>query len=483
VWRHRGHLLFASEIRALLASGLVTPRLDRVALGQFLAYQTVPTPRTLVEHVEMIPPATLLTAAADGDVRVRSYWDLLPAESDPSPDGARVAVRTRELLAESTECHLVSDVPVGVFLSGGIDSTAIATLVRQSGATPRTFAITFPGTSFDEAPYAAAAARACRAEHTEIALSEANVLADIIDAIATVDHPSGDGVNTFIVSKAVRDAGIKVALSGLGGDEFFGGYPSFDRLRRFGRYARAWGRSPASMRRMAGATLQRVAGRSVATAKAAALLETDGTVPQTFPILRQLFDRGSRDALLGRDLRDVADAAADPYVGILEHASARRPDADIMTLVSFAEARTYMHDVLLRDTDQMSMRHGLEVRVPLLDHRLVEHLMALPEAAKRPAVGPKPLLIEALGDALPAECVRRKKQGFVLPFDVWMRGPLRPFCDRHLGPRSVVSNTLNGDAVSRLWQSFLASDGSTTWSRPWALVALDAWMERTGVGM
>ena len=146
--------------------------------------------------------------------------------------------------------HLVSDVPVGVFLSGGIDSGAIAALVRQAGVVPRTFAVAFTGTDYDESQYARVMAKSLQTDHTEISLQEADVLAQFPDALASVDHPSGDGTNTFIISRAVREAGIKVALSGLGGDEFFGGYPSFRRLRRVAAMAAAWRHSPRLVRRV-----------------------------------------------------------------------------------------------------------------------------------------------------------------------------------------------------------------------------------------
>jgi len=150
-----------------------------------------------------------------------------------------------------------------------------------------------------------------------------------------------------------------------------------------------------------------------------------------------------------------------------------------MSLISYAEARTYMHDVLLRDADQMSMAHGLEIRVPLLDHRLIEYLMGLPDAIKLPGAVPKRLLVESLGAALPAECVQRPKQGFVLPFDQWMKGELREFCQHHLGPDGLAGRGLvRAGAMRSLWQAYLAGDRTTTWSRPWALVALNTWIEQ-----
>jgi asparagine synthase (glutamine-hydrolysing) len=484
LYRGNGYLLFASEVRALLASNLVPRTLDRTALDQFLAYQSVPEPRTLVRDVRMIAPGHIVRVGADGREVARRYWDLLDSVAGKiavTPEESRR--RVRELLEESAALHLVSDVPVGVFLSGGIDSGAIAALVRRTGVVPRTFSVAFTGTDYDESPYARVMAKSLQTDHTEIALREADVLAQIPDALASVDHPSGDGTNTFVISRAVREAGLKVALSGLGGDEFFGGYPSFRRLRRVAAMAAAWRHSPRLMRRVAGSAVRRIGGSSVASVKTAAVLESDGSLPQTFPILRQLFPEAQRIDLLGPETVAASRHHGDPYVYLLQRALDREADLDLMSLVSYAEARTYMHDVLLRDTDQMSMCRGLEVRVPLLDHKLVEYLMRLPETAKMASQGPpKPLLTGSLERPLPDYCINRPKRGFVLPLDIWMRDSLRTVCEQHLGPTGLAGRGLfRPEALQSVWRSFLTGKPRTTWSRPWALVTLNAWLERTGV--
>jgi asparagine synthase (glutamine-hydrolysing) len=226
-----------------------------------------------------------------------------------------------------------------------------------------------------------------------------------------------------------------------------------------------------------------VGGASALSTRVAALLETDASIPHAYPLMRQLFSPARRSALLEIEGSRDLGAVVDPYVTLLEHAVAAHDDASSMSLVSYAEARTYMHDVLLRDTDQMSMAHGLEVRVPLLDHVLVEYVMGLSETAKGPNGVPKRLLLDALAGDLPPT-VRGPKRGFVLPLDLWMRGELRTFCERHLGPEGLSGRgILNGEAVQSVWRSFIANDGTLTWSRPWALVALDAWLERTGVSV
>jgi asparagine synthase (glutamine-hydrolysing) len=351
--------------------------------------------------------------------------------------------------------------------------------MREAGHQPRTFAVGFPEREFDETQHAATVARLFRTDHTRIELHESDLLNEVPAALRAMDQPTGDGINSYVISRCVRNRGITVALSGLGGDELFGGYPSFSRLTRTADISRIWGRSPAAVRGQAAAAVRSV-GSSVSSSKTAALLETDGSLASMFPLMRQVLSVDQRSELLAQEVLDRVDRS-DPYTRLLADAYADAPAAGLFARISFAEARTYMHDVLLRDTDQMSMAHGLEVRVPLLDHCLAEYVMGLSESVKEAAGTPKRLLLESLSTALPAS-VRRPKRGFVLPLDPWMRAELRPFCEHHLGTDGLSRRAiLNADAVQSVWQSFIANDGTVSWSRPWALVALNAWLESTGI--
>jgi asparagine synthase (glutamine-hydrolysing) len=472
-----GQFMFASEVRALLATGLVPPALDPVALDHYLAYQTAATPRTLIRSVRMLEPGRILTKSLGLPSTSRTYWDLI-ATADRDAGTASVnsiTDRVGRLLDESVRMHLVSDVPVGVFLSGGIDSAALAVLVQRAGVRPSTFTISFPGTSVDEGAAARAIAHALDADHTVIEVGEAELLRTLPDALASFDHPSGDGVNTYVVSKAVRSAGLKVALSGLGGDELFGGYASFGRLANARGWARAWQRTPAGLRSVAASAVRTLAPASVAFEKRAAVLETDGSLPQSYPVLRQLFSKAQR-----RQLLRAGGEGADPYVSLLDASLSNASRLPFSSRVSYAEARTYMHDVLLRDADQMSMRHGLEVRVPLLDHELVQYVMGVSDDAKQAGGGPKPLLLKQIEHDLPRGLLRRPKRGFVFPFDTWMRGALRPYCeDRLLGGSLRDRAGLDQRAVTSLWRSFVEGRPTVTWSRLWTLVALSEWVDRT----
>ena len=476
-----GLFLFGSEVRALLASELVPRKLDAVALWQYLGYQSVPAPRTLVAGVRALAPGCWMTVDALGRTGGGCYWDLLAnasreARTASTRDSRR---RVRELLAESVALHLVSDVPVGAFLSGGIDSSALVALVREAGQTPRTFNVRFTERAYDENAYARHVAERFQTEHTEIHLTEAALLEQLPVALAQMDQPTGDGINTYVVARAVRATGIKVALSGLGGDEFFAGYPSFKRVPRALKYLRRWRGAPQSLRRLAAGAVLTLGNSSIRATKTAALLGGDGTLAAVFPLTRQVLSPAQRHALLEETWWQCVAETPDPYVELLAEKYKPATEVELLSLISYAEGRTYMHDVLLRDTDQMSMAHALEVRVPFLDHQLVEYLMGLPDAHKVSNGTPKRLLVESLAGLLPDEIVHRPKRGFTLPFEPWMRGGLRSFCAERLSPDRIGSRGLfRPERVRDLWQTFLAGDARVSWSRLWVLVVLEDWLER-----
>jgi asparagine synthase (glutamine-hydrolysing) len=484
-FRGEGFLLFASEVRALLATKLVPRRLDATALWQYLGCQSIPAPRTLVDGVRALEPARWLTIGPDGVSAQGEYWNMLAAardRQDLSPAEARQ--RVGALLHDAVAANMVSDVPVAAFLSGGIDSSAVVALMREAGHTPRTFSVGFDEQAFDESVHANVVARLFKTQHTHVQLTGADLLAQLPHALKAMDQPTGDAVNTYVVSGAVRARGIKVALSGLGGDEVFGGYPSFARLTRVADLSRLWGRAPAGLRALAASAVRTFGGSSVRATKTAAVLESDGSLSAMFPLTRQLLSTEQRLALVEPALLERIEDKRDPYDALLAGAYADAPEAGLFAQISFAEARTYMHDVLLRDTDQMSMAHALEVRVPLLDHQLVDLVSSLPDSIKQGSgETPKPLLVESLNGLLPDSIVHRPKQGFTLPFDPWMRGPLRAFCEHRLGDAGLTGRGLmNATTLQRLWQSFLAGRKDVSWSRLWALVVLDSWLDAHNLG-
>ena len=486
-----GLFAFASEVRALLASGLVPRRVDPVGLRDYLTYQSLPAPRTMIDGVHALPPGSWLVVDAAGHVVQQRYWDLLEASAGHASDTSLAASHQHlaVLLREAVAMHLVSDVPLGAFLSGGIDSSMVVGLMREAGHLPHTFSVVFSDSdsdsdserAYDEARQARSVATRFGTEHTEILLREQDLLDQMPGAMGAMDQPTGDGVNTYVVAGAVRRAGITVALSGLGGDELFAGYPSFIRLARTARLFRAWGHAPHKVRSLAADAVRAFGRFSPGADKAAAMLAANGQLADLYPITRQVLSPRQRAALLTPAWSERLNGHGDPYVKLLRSAYRARPSSALLASISYAEGRTYMHDVLLRDTDQMSMAHALEVRVPLLDHVLVEYVMGLPDVYKRANGTPKPLLVNSLPGLLPEEIVHRPKHGFTLPFAAWMRGQLRAFCEERLGERGLGGRDIfQPDALRALWSAFLGGRSDASWSRLWVLVVLEEWLERNG---
>ena len=470
--------LFASELRVLLASGLVSAEISPAGLVGYLLLGSVPNPLTIHREASALPPATSLSLPADCPDRATAepYWHL-GQEEDELPDASEAVERTRELLAEAVRIRLVSDVPLGAFLSGGLDSSSVVAFMRQATDGPiRTCSMSFAEPGFSEARYARAVADAVGTDHYERVVTAAELVREFDQILAYLDQPSIDGVNTYFVSQTARQAGLTVALSGLGGDELFGGYPN------------TFGQVPQMLRALR--LVQAVPGGPAATRAVLALAPLrrrwarvrDAVVRPASPASAYLTRRGlfspeEVQALVSPPVWREGVAGFDPVQHVSERAdgSAGTPafNARPFEWLGRAELRTYTHHQLLRDTDVMSMCHSLEVRVPLLDLKLVEAVLRLPAVHKTNGMpGPKPLLKRAVGDRLPAEVLqRRDKRGFTFPLDLWLRGPLRPQA-RSMVDRLARSAWMQPAAVQEIFDDYDA--GKLHWSRLWALVALGA---------
>ena len=452
-------LVFASELRALLASGLVRRRLSSAGVESYLESGSVAAPLTIVEGVRQLMPGHYLEV--DETFELKEIEFAFARCEEVSDSRVEAIARVRAELEESVRLHLVSDVPLGVFLSGGMDSSALVALMsRLSEQRPKTFSVVFDEAGFTEAPFSRAVAERFQTEHQEIRLSEDRLLGLLPQALASMDQPTMDGVNTFVVSQAVKQAGITVALSGLGGDELFAGYPSFRRALKFNAM-------PGAARRMmrAAAGVGKIAlNGSVQRHKFWELMNSAGTPAEVYRISRELFSRELIGAMQGRPRR-----AAPTIIQ-----AARRTSADVVNEISRLELRGYMSNTLLRDTDAMSMAHSLEVRVPFVDAKLVDYVLSLPGNWKLGS-RPKPLLADALADLLPHDFLARPKMGFTLPFERWLQNELR----REVA--SVCENAtafpLNAEAVRSLWRNFLQKPRAVGWSRPWSVYVLAKWCE------
>jgi asparagine synthase (glutamine-hydrolysing) len=458
--------MFASEVRTLLQTGLVPRKTEPTGVLSYLTFGSVYEPWTIVSGVKAVPAAHVLTLES-GAVTSRRYWNSLATTGHGSTN---VTVnRLPAILRDAVLSHLVSDVPVGVFLSGGIDSSALVALLSNNGVRANTFSLVFEEENFNEAPYSRAVARRFATEHHEIAVTVKDTLNCLPEALRAMDQPTIDGINTYLVSAKTRAAGVKVALTGLGADELFAGYSNFRRVPRMEAFSRRFGRLPSVAQRSLFATMALFAGTRDRGRKMLALAEPDSTI-HPYYLLRTLFGAPEREALFPAQSRQDAQQSIDQ---VLQESLAESRLLDPINRVSYLESRWYMSNTLLRDSDFMSMAHGLELRVPFLDRSLVEACFRIPGNKKLDGALPKSLLLKSLGVKLPLEIVSRPKRGFTLPFERWLRGEMRPAIEDVLLKTSWEETSLNASAVREVWNRFLA--GETSWSRPWSLFVLQRW--------
>src|ERR1700756_1566549 len=424
---------FASEVRALLAGKIAPKKLSQDALTSYFLFGSVSEPVALLDGVFSLPPGHRMLLYVPERRRVpraRAWWDATrsPAAKDArtTRDFSSAVKDLRPLLQDAVRTHLIADVPVGLFLSSGLDSSAIAALAARERAGICSFTLTFPGTAYDEAPLASSVARHCRTQHREIPLKGDAVVSRLDEAVAALDQPSMDGINTYFVSWAAREAGLKVALSGIGGDELFGGYATFTDTPRIMRLIKMAWFAPSPLRNAMAPLLRAViAQRSspdAARKAIAAWLQPD-VFPHAYYFARSLFPVGAELSRLIEPRFRPSSVASDgvtlepTWLGWLERSADGGRKLEGMGSISWLEMRCYMASTLLRDTDSVSMARSLEVRVPLLDTPLVEFMCALPDEARYLKERQKAMLVDAIGDLLPMQILAEKKRTFTLPWE------------------------------------------------------------------
>jgi asparagine synthase (glutamine-hydrolysing) len=326
----------------------------------------------------------------------------------------------------------------------------------------------------------------CGSNHTEVPFDGAAIFSRLDESLSALDQPTMDGINTYFVSWAAREVGLKVALSGLGGDELFAGYSTFSdvpRLQKLAHLAKFW---PASLRRISSPLLRSLlsaAGTRDAAQKAIAVWADSTALPDLYFFARALFSPGARLEKLIKPSFRASTVGSDgvtlepTWLGWLQRISDEAQKLPPIAGISWLEMRTYMVSTLLRDTDSVSMARSLEVRVPLLDTPLVEFVSALPDAARRRKGTQKALLVESLRDVLPPEIITQRKRTFTLPWEEWLRGPLRARLETSFASLApALAEHLHSAGVLATWNEFLA--GKTSWSRPWSLFVLNEWCHR-----
>lgn len=466
-----GQLLFASELKTLLASGLIPRQLDPAGLRAFLQLGHIPPPWSAVRGATPLPPGHI-AVWKDGEWRTDEYWSLTPRPAGAPAD--ELAKDLREVLVDAMRSHLASDVPILIFLSGGADSACLAALARAAGAQKLSaMTVGFGEPEFDESTLTRRTAEALSVPLEVVTLDARRVAAELDHAIWSLDQPTVDGLNSYWISKLGAEAGFRVALSGQGGDELFGGYDSLAWFERFNTIARLARPLPAML---AGRLLDRRA------------------LPFRWRKLSYLI--GADDPFVAAQLavkvlfldRDVGDLIAHPFPSNGHHGEAKDhltywskqvEQEDLLERLAFMDIHTHLEPRLLRDLDAMSMAHSIEVRPVFLDHRVVEFLLAVPPNIRMQR---KRLLLDAakalLPPALYADLQSRRKRTFTFPFQRWLsrdlRGVLRETFSRE---RMRKTGILQPDVVNHLWKRYEQSEGAVGWSRVWDLFVLQRWCE------
>ena len=468
--------LFASETRAILASGQVKKKINTRALIEYFSYQSVSYPYSIIDGILQLEAGSWMRIK-NGRIEKQQYWDVTQPKTDfDFGDKEKAQHRIRELMLQSVEKRLVSDVPVGAFLSGGIDSgTVVGLMAEASSAKPSTFNISFQEKGFDESAYAEIIAKKFNTNHTAIVLKPTIFLDELQNALDAIDSPTGDGINTYVVSKAIRQNGITVALSGVGGDELFAGYPIFSQYLQLQQRSWLW-KLPAGIKGLI-ASIALPGTDNNKINRLQQLLRLDScSIETAYPIFRQILSPrqiGQFTKMTGNDSFTTS------LQNTLMNKKQLLDELPLLSQMSAAEYLGYTQHTLLKDTDQMSMAVSLEVREPFFDQDLVEFVLSVPDALKKPTY-PKSLLVESVKPLLPDEVVFRKKQGFLFPWNVWLKNELCSFCDERI--RNIARRRfINGEQLISYWQRFLKGDESIRWAEVWLFVVLEYWLEKNGV--
>jgi asparagine synthase (glutamine-hydrolysing) len=460
-----GKLVFASEVRALLASEVIPRKLDFSGLESYLAYGSVQEPFTMINGVRSLPPGHNAFYNNSDGLALTRYWE--PAKNTLAHSESEIREIVHESLKETLKMQLVSDVPLGIFLSGGIDSSAIVSLVRQVyNGHIKTFSIIFEDPVFDERKYAKMVSDANSTDHLELELTSKIIVDNLKVAINDFDQPSLDGLNTWFVSKLVKEAGLTVALSGVGGDELFVGYGGFKKALMMEQVQPALSFFPKSLGKFLLKHSQKEQIRRTG--------EMMGFKHPGYFLSRKVFSSCQRSQLL-KDSFLISDDWFDTCFRDL--ISEGKTLNGKLTQISYYELRSYMLSTLLRDTDQMSMAHSLEVRVPLIDPEIVQLLLSVPDRFKKNKKSAKPLLVAAAGKGIPEECINRPKQGFSFPFDQFFKESLGNEIVSFFNENESL--VFKKEELNRLWNKYV--NGGISWSRIWTLFVLGWWMKQNKI--
>ena len=462
-------LLFASEVRALIASDLIEKKLNLNALRSYLAYGAIHGHETIISGISLLPASHYFEWERNVNPNTGVYW--APGREKRRYD----AEELRNAFASAVERHLISDVPIGAFLSGGIDSSAIVTAAAHvSDQKVTSLSVVFPDLpQMSEHVHAQRIADFANTNHIEVCLSDSSLLKLLPHCLDQMDQPSIDGFNTFIVSQAAHSNGLKVVLSGLGGDELFGGYPSFRDIPRLIKLKRAL----RHVDNRTSAWFDQIGLYTKKLPKLVSLLAAPSDILNLYLVRRQLFSEKQIEKLMPefacqQQLGTNISREFEQYLREI------MDEKNVYDAIGLLEMFSYMGQTLLRDVDVMSMAYSLEVRMPFLDTEFTNVALALPSIVRTPTGTQKEWFVRAMSDWLPRKNARRPKQGFSLPFSQWMRGALLSEITDGLNTFLHRYPLFEQTIVKEFWQQFLRNPESIGWSRPWSLYVLGQYIQK-----
>ncbi|MFL6229906.1 MAG: asparagine synthase (glutamine-hydrolyzing) [Pyrinomonadaceae bacterium] len=484
-YQRDGRFIFASEIKAILAHPSVTPEVDEDSLYHYLSFLTAPAPDTLFRDVKKIPAGHMLTVSRDGSTTLTRYWDALPPEELTERSEAESRAELMRLLRASVKKRMMADVPVGVFLSGGVDSSANVALMAEQSARPvRTFTVGFRDhEEYNELDAARAVAERFGTEHHEVLIGEGEMRALLADLVFHQDEPIADPVCVplYYVSRLARETGTIVVQSGEGADEILSGYEKYVRyLKVYERFWRHAARLPRGARRGAGAGARALLAAAGAKSLPVELARRFGAGEELFWGAAIVFEESAKPRLLSPRMRArfqhrSSYEVVEPY---LEHIARARPASDFLARMTYLELQLRLPELLLMRVDKITMATSVETRVPFLDDQLVTYAMGLPRALKVKGTSGKHILKEALEEVLPRELLYQRKRGFGAPIKEWLRDDPTGLLDAHVLNSPIRRREFfDYEYVARLVAEHRR--GARDWSfHLWTLLNLSAWYER-----
>lgn len=462
--------IFSSEVRSILATNLIPRKISPQGVAGYLAYGAIQEPFSIVQDIRMFPAGCYQEFTADNAQPLSSPIPFWSFPKSPSPITEQEVIgQIRATLDSAVSDHMVSDVPVGVFLSSGLDSTIIAGLARRHSKQLRSFTVGFSDdVDLSELVLASETARLWNLDHTEIVINKQAAQESSLAWLSSLDQPSIDGLNVFLISKAVKDQGIVVALSGLGGDELFGGYPSFydvphamDLLQNI-----SW--LPKSLRGGLARFTKLHRGKAISE-KYRDMAYGKRAIKDLYLHRRRTMSDLQLDSL---GINSVSTGLSENFQSPAILESLNINEEDPIWSISQLETRFYQNNMLLRDSDTNGMAHSLEIRVPMLDKRMLDLMYLIPGRVRLPNGKPnKHLLHAAFPDLLRKQLAKQAKRGFSLPIQRWMHGPLRPLCEDALVSLKQTG-IVNASGIDTVWTEFLRAPETPIWSRAFSLCVL-----------